>query len=75
MCCLCDPLSISVTWSFILIHDDYLCFRSDAIKVCFDVITECYADIFGELLYIFQKNHVIEGQVVYLLTLAVGSDV
>ena len=75
MCCLCDPLSLSVTWSFILIHDDYLCVNSDAIKVCFGVITEGYADIVGELLYIFQKHHAIEGQVVYLLTLAVGSDV
>ena len=64
MACFSHPLGISMAGATVLVHCDNLCFRRDSIEEFFYVVTECRANVMGELLCVLQEHDVVKSQII-----------
>ena len=55
------PFGIPVRWTSVLVHDNNLRFRCDAVEEFFNIITECGANVIRVLLCVLQEHDVVEG--------------
>ena len=57
-----------------LVHGNYLCLSGDTVEECFDVIDESLANVVGELLCIFEEDHVVKSEVINWFSFVVRDD-
>ena len=73
--CLCNPFSVPMAWTTMLINCNYLGLSGDAVDTFLDIITEHRTNVMTKLLGVLKEHDVVEGKIVYGFPFVIGSNI